>query len=254
MGFPTPSYGNASTNFLANQNINEEQKRLKIYWLYLLYLPTWSPLWVLFISSCRFLSPDYFFLAWRTYFSVFFYKAGLLAMNSFSLCLSGCVCISLHVWRIILLDTENSTVFSFSTLTMTTCYLLVSIISKDNPIVVFFYMMSHFTADTFKTLSLMTFMIVITFDYDTCRCDFFFFSLSSDICWVYCRHILMAFFKPTLGKIQLLFLKKIILCLSPMVSQNFEALFVLHILLSFCSLDSFYRFISKFVARLGEVS
>ena len=57
----------------------------------------------------------------------------------------------------------------------------------------------------------------------------------------------MAFFKPTLGKIQLLFLKKIILCLSPMVSQNFEALFVLHILLSFCSLDSFYRFISKFV-------
>ena len=69
--------------------------------------------------------------------------------------------------------------------------------------------MSHFTADAFKTLSLMTYMIVITFDYDTCRCEFFFFfSLSSDICWVYCRHILMDFFKPNLGKIQLLFLKK----------------------------------------------
>ena len=34
--------------------------------------------------------------------------------------------------------------------------------------------MSHFTADVFKTLSLMTYMIVITFDYDTCRCEFFF--------------------------------------------------------------------------------
>ena len=58
---------------------------------------------------------------------------------------------------------------------MTTCYLLVSIISKDNPIAVFLYLMSHLTADAFKTLSLMTYMIVITFDYDTCRWDFFFF-------------------------------------------------------------------------------
>ena len=164
-------------------------------------------------------------------------------MNSFSLCLSGCVCYSLHVWRIILLDTENSTVFSFSTLTMTTCYLLVSIISKDNLIVVFFYMMSHFTADAFKTLSLMTYMIVITFDYDTCRCDFFFLVypltfvefIAGIYWWIFLNQVWEKFSS---------YLKKIILCLSPMVSQNSEALLVLHILLSFCSLDSFYHFIS----------